>query len=87
MNQQRSRRFRAAREAERKQEEETGKEGDEGEGRVVEKDSAFDSNVITPGTPFMQLVSESLRNYIRSRLTDNSSWSGLKVILWIGLSR
>ncbi|KAJ0728151.1 putative 5-3 exonuclease, 5'-3' exoribonuclease, xrn1, helical domain-containing protein [Helianthus annuus] len=68
MNYQRIRRFRAAKEAARKR---TGKpEGDK-----------LDSNVITPGTEFMDLLSCALRYFVYCRMNRDPGWRGIKVIL------
>ena len=55
MNQQRSRRFKSAREAEKMRAEALAK------GEPEPKGEPFDSNCITPGTPFMARLSEHLR--------------------------
>eukprot|EP00041_Stephanoeca_diplocostata_P003335 m.33619 g.33619 ORF g.33619 m.33619 type:complete len:1400 (-) comp14246_c0_seq1:761-4960(-) len=77
MNQQRARRFRSAKEAElalkmaiRKG---TYKEGDD-EGR-------FDSNCITPGTPFMCRLQEHLEYFVHWKLTTDMLWRNVEVIL------
>ncbi len=38
----------------------------------------FDSNVITPGTPFMKKVAESLKYYIAERLMSDPGWKGVR---------
>eukprot|EP00743_Colponemidia_sp_Colp-15_P012541 GILK01014314.1.p1 GENE.GILK01014314.1~~GILK01014314.1.p1 ORF type:complete len:1359 (-),score=329.11 GILK01014314.1:114-4190(-) len=86
MNQQRSRRFKSAQEAREKEEEEERlrREWKEEGLKAPPKKShkkAFDSNVITPGTPFMERLATSLRFYITRRLHYDPSWEGLKVIL------
>ena len=88
MNQQRSRRFRAAQEAREKQDRK-----DELRRELIEKgdecpdeednftSSNFDSNCITPGTPFMDLVAKSLRYYINDRINSEPAWQQINVIL------
>lgn len=89
MNQQRSRRFRSAQEAAEKD-----AMAAEFHARMVaageaggddEKDSkpkkTWDSNSITPGTPFMDLLAASLRYWISYKLTTDPAWEKLKVII------
>ncbi|PLW15175.1 hypothetical protein PCANC_12861 [Puccinia coronata f. sp. avenae] len=87
MNQQRSRRFRAAQEAKVKEEEkqalieeytQLGKELPE-DYKTDKK--AWDSNAITPGTPFMTLLTESLRYWIVYKMNTDKGWSQIQVIL------
>lgn len=85
MNQQRTRRFRAAQEI---------KQGLNRKRTVAEnlrdrgvnvpetllKDTHWDHNVITPGTEFMERVSNMLKAFIVDSLCNDPVWSGLKVI-------
>eukprot|EP01116_Phalansterium_solitarium_P020513 TRINITY_DN6088_c0_g1_i1.p1 TRINITY_DN6088_c0_g1~~TRINITY_DN6088_c0_g1_i1.p1 ORF type:complete len:1011 (-),score=391.46 TRINITY_DN6088_c0_g1_i1:223-3255(-) len=89
MNQQRSRRFRAAKDAKDKAEIEAKIKSDlEAQGNYrppldgETKDKfVFDSNCITPGTPFMEKVAIFLHFYITERLNNDPGWKGIKVIL------
>ncbi|XP_017023979.1 5'-3' exoribonuclease 2 homolog [Drosophila kikkawai] len=86
MNQQRSRRFRAAKEtSEKRLEIERIREELLSRGCKLppekEKGEHFDSNCITPGTPFMDRLSKCLHYYVHDRLNNNPAWKGIKVIL------
>ncbi|KAM6555367.1 hypothetical protein CsatB_002386 [Cannabis sativa] len=76
MNQQRSRRFRTAKDA-----------AEEAAWKVklknqsIEDSCKLDSNVITPGSEFMALLSSALRYYIYLRMNEDPNWQGIKVIL------
>jgi 5'-3' exoribonuclease 2 len=83
MNQQRARRFRSAQEAkeadEKKEEfqkmvaKQNGSKADQDlEEHVVQK--TWDSNVITPGTPFMDILAASLRYWIAYKLNTDPAW-------------
>lgn len=91
MNQQRARRFRSAQEArendEKKEElqkllarQQAKKGGDEVmKEEVIQK--TWDSNVITPGTPFMNILAASLRYWIAYKLNTDPAWEKMKIII------
>eukprot|EP00903_Cladosiphon_okamuranus_P012637 g11822.t2 len=84
MNQQRSRRFRSAQEAEEAAElmEETRQAMKEMGMKVPPKAKpAWDSNIITPGTEFMHKLSRYLRFYVQDRVNRDKAWQNIKVIL------
>ncbi|KAF6003266.1 5'-3' exoribonuclease 2 [Cyanidiococcus yangmingshanensis] len=84
INQQRSRRFRAAREAREKEEEEEKLRAlwrEQGLRVPPKPKRPFDSNVITPGTPFMERLAAALGTYVRERLRSCAAWRSLVVIL------
>jgi len=82
MNQQRARRFRAAQEARELQEteEHVRHELEKMGHHVPPVKSAWDSNVITPGTPFMLQLAEYLRFYIRKRISEDKLWKNVIVL-------
>ncbi|KAL2004134.1 hypothetical protein VTN02DRAFT_6598 [Thermoascus thermophilus] len=90
MNQQRARRFRSAqeaKEADEKREEfrkmlekqNGSKQDQEIREQVVQK--TWDSNVITPGTPFMDILAASLRYWVAYKLNTDPAWEKLKIII------
>jgi len=86
MNQQRSRRFRAAKEGEERRSDISRiKEEILARGGTLPKDEAkrehFDSNCITPGTPFMHKLAKCLRYYVHDRLNNDPGWKNIQVIL------
>jgi len=80
MNQQRSRRFRTALDAQEKAERTTSiktkwaAEGIKFTDRPTEAVTGFDSNVITPGTEFMANLSKALQLCIVERLHNSERW-------------
>ncbi|EFN70493.1 5'-3' exoribonuclease 2-like protein [Camponotus floridanus] len=86
MNQQRSRRFRASKETTEKINEIQrirSELANKGAPLPPEKpkEEHFDSNCITPGTPFMARLSACLHYYIHERLNKDPGWRNIKVIL------
>ncbi|KAJ3023129.1 UNVERIFIED_CONTAM: hypothetical protein HDU68_008771 [Siphonaria sp. JEL0065] len=75
MNQQRSRRFRTAKDAEDARKKALMK------GEELPKDKAFDSNCITPGTPFMARLSENLKYFISKKISEDAAWANITVVL------
>lgn len=84
MNQQRARRFRAAKErVELNEKIQEIKQSLRNQGLLVpeEKTQHFDSNCITPGTHFMHRLAECLKYYIYARMNSDEAWKNLQVIL------
>lgn len=84
MNQQRSRRYRSAKEIEDKREEEEKMRNEwtlNGKKLPPKKPPTWDHNVITPGTPFMHRLSRFLRYYIHHRVSTDPGWKNIQVIL------
>ncbi|KAI7852090.1 XRN 5'-3' exonuclease N-terminus-domain-containing protein [Circinella umbellata] len=75
MNQQRSRRFRTAQEAEVTREKALAK------GEELPEEPPFDSNCITPGTEFMTKLTAELRYFISKKVSEDANWRGVEVIL------
>lgn len=55
-------------------------ESEEEKSTSLEQSMKLDSNVITPGTEFMELLSSSLHYYIRLRMNKDAGWQGIKVM-------
>jgi len=87
MNQQRSRRFRSAQEAAEKDEQTRefhalANKNSQGQGDAQEEPAkTWDSNNITPGTPFMDTLALSLKYWTRYKLSTDPAWKDLKVII------
>ena len=90
MNQQRSRRFRSAQEAKEKDEdkEEFVRMLKSQNGGAVNEDAmamaqkkTWDSNAITPGTPFMDVLASSLRYWCAYKINTDPAWEKVKVII------
>ncbi|KAI8985950.1 XRN 5'-3' exonuclease N-terminus-domain-containing protein [Pilobolus umbonatus] len=85
MNQQRARRFRASQLAQVEQEANERVASElEAIGQAHQlpaKKETFDSNCITPGTPFMAHLADCLRYHIAAKQNTDPLWKNLKVIL------
>lgn len=85
MNQQRARRYRAAQEALEQAQEESKLLGQfEKLGKALPSvRELWDSNVITPGTPFLERIGHLLRWYVADRMTHDPLWKtlGFRVII------
>lgn len=89
MNQQRSRRFRSAQDAAEKdaaaaelhaQMLARGERTESSDADSKPK-KTWDSNSITPGTPFMDLLAASLRYWVSYKLSTDPAWEKMKVII------
>ena len=74
VNQQRSRRFRSAKDLSE------GKAAARQRGEEIDDSAVFDSNCITPGTEFMAMVSKHLKYFIRRKIKEDAVWQGITVI-------
>lgn len=84
MNQQRSRRFRSAQEAAEKEvdtaelikmiEHQKGITFED----AIKSKKVWDSNAITPGTPFMDILALSLRYWIAYKLNTDPAWANVR---------
>ncbi|KAK9468255.1 alkaline phosphatase [Lipomyces arxii] len=75
MNQQRSRRFRTALDAENARKKAI-KDGTE-----LPSEPPFDTNAITPGTDFMAKLSIQLDYFISKKVSEDSRWQNIEIIL------
>jgi 5'-3' exoribonuclease 1 len=78
LNQQRSRRFRSAKDMQDatkdlKKDQQSSDDGSTNGG-------VFDSNCITPGTEFMAKVSETIKYFIRKKVKEDPLWRNLTII-------
>ncbi|XP_020295073.1 5'-3' exoribonuclease 1 isoform X2 [Pseudomyrmex gracilis] len=74
INQQRGRRFRAAKDAEMQEIKAMKK------GIVLPKEKRFDSNCITPGTSFMAKLGKQLKRFIEQKISTDDNWKKCKVM-------
>ncbi|XP_055845347.1 5'-3' exoribonuclease 1 [Episyrphus balteatus] len=74
MNQQRSRRFRSAKDAENLSLQAKNR------GEIIEQ-TPFDSNCITPGTEFMERLQNTLRFFVKHKISTDPMWQKCRVIL------
>lgn len=75
MNQQRSRRFRTAKDAELALKRAVDK------GEKLPDTDRFDSNCITPGTVFMDKLHKQLQYFIKHKISTDATWQKPKIIL------
>lgn len=80
MNQQRSRRFRSAQEAKEKEEEAAEfvkmlQNGGKDIHESLTNKKVWDSNAITPGTPFMNTLATSIRYWVAFKLNTDPAWA------------
>jgi 5'-3' exoribonuclease 1 len=82
MNQQRSRRFRSAKEAEQMAAEIVAREQFKGNEMPATDKTRFDSNCITPGTDFMLKLSLAIQKWVDYKMQTDPFWmNGAKVIV------
>ena len=83
MNQQRVRRFKAALEIETEERiyEELAAEFEKDGRPAPPRKPRWDSNVITPGTPYMESMTKALRFWIQYKLSTDPGWKHLRVVL------
>jgi 5'-3' exoribonuclease 1 len=49
-------------------------------GEEIDESTMFDSNCITPGTEFMEVIDKHLRYFIRKKIKEDPVWRNLEVI-------
>ncbi|XP_011256685.1 5'-3' exoribonuclease 1 isoform X2 [Camponotus floridanus] len=74
INQQRGRRFRAAKDAEVQEAKAKAK------GLEIPKEKRFDSNCITPGTLFMAKLGEQLKLFVEYKVSMDDTWKKCKIL-------
>ncbi|KAL5039286.1 hypothetical protein BDV3_002654 [Batrachochytrium dendrobatidis] len=74
MNQQRSRRFRSAYDAKLKMDEAIRNNHE------LPSEPPFDSNCITPGTPFMSRLQEQLKYFLSKKISEDGAWRHVQVV-------
>lgn len=77
LNQQRSRRFRSAKDMAEATKDMPREMDESGNAKTP---NVFDSNCITPGTEFLAKVSETIKYFIRKKIKEDPSWKHLQVI-------
>lgn len=75
MNQQRSRRFRTAKDAH------DARQAAIKKGEELPKEEPFDTNCITPGTVFMAKLSRQLQYFVNKKVSEDSDWRGVTIVL------
>ncbi|XP_063710397.1 5'-3' exoribonuclease 1-like isoform X2 [Symsagittifera roscoffensis] len=75
MNQQRARRFKTAKDTQKKEKEAQAK------GEVLPDEPPFDSNCITPGTEFMDRLQQHLKYFTAQKVSTDSKWQGVEIIM------
>ncbi|KAL8538310.1 hypothetical protein ACS0TY_000334 [Phlomoides rotata] len=76
MNQQRARRFRAAKDTN-----DVASVLGKQRGDKSVKNNLLDSNLITPGTEFMELLSSALQYFVHLRMNKDPRWKEIKVVI------
>lgn len=74
MNQQRARRFRTAKDAA------DARKKAEKNNEPLPKEDLFDSNCITPGTPFMERLTQNLKYFISKKVNEDARWASVTIV-------